>query len=82
MSIAEELDRWQRLYATVPDELHYAQAELHRRLAESVPEPIDARILHGDYRIGNMQFAGPSWAPSSTGRSGRSATPATTWPGS
>ena len=58
MSIVEELDRWQRLYATVPEELHHAQAELHRRLAESVPEPIDARILHGDYRIGNMQFAG------------------------
>jgi aminoglycoside phosphotransferase (APT) family kinase protein len=59
MPIAEELDRWQRLYATVPEELHHAQAELHRRLSETVPEPIDARILHGDYRIGNMQFAGP-----------------------
>jgi len=56
--VVEELDRWQRLYATVPEELHFAQAELHRRLAESVPEPLDARILHGDYRIGNMQFAG------------------------
>jgi aminoglycoside phosphotransferase (APT) family kinase protein len=59
LPIAEELDRWQRLYATVPGELHHGQAELHRRLSETVPDPIDARILHGDYRIGNMQFAGP-----------------------
>jgi aminoglycoside phosphotransferase (APT) family kinase protein len=59
MPVVEELDRWQRLYATVPEELHFAQAELHRRLAESVPDPLEPRILHGDYRIGNMQFAGP-----------------------
>jgi aminoglycoside phosphotransferase (APT) family kinase protein len=58
MGIAEELDRWQRLYATVPEEHHHAQAELYRRLAQSIPEPLDPRILHGDYRIGNMQFAG------------------------
>jgi aminoglycoside phosphotransferase (APT) family kinase protein len=58
MGIAEELGRWERLYATVPEELHHRQAELYRRLAESVPEPHDARILHGDYRMGNMQFAG------------------------
>jgi aminoglycoside phosphotransferase (APT) family kinase protein len=58
MPIADELGRWERLYATVPEELHFNQAELFRRLSESVPEPIDARILHGDYRIGNLQFAG------------------------
>jgi aminoglycoside phosphotransferase (APT) family kinase protein len=58
MGIAEELDRWQRLYATVPEEHHHGQAELYRRLARSIPEPLDPRILHGDYRIGNMQFAG------------------------
>jgi aminoglycoside phosphotransferase (APT) family kinase protein len=58
VSIGDELDRWQRLYSTVPEELHHAQAELYRRLAERLPEPLAPRILHGDYRIGNMQFSG------------------------
>ena len=58
LAIAEELDRWSRLFATVPDDLRGDEAELHRRLAETVPEPLDPRVLHGDYRIGNMQFAG------------------------
>ena len=58
LPLREELDRWQRLYATVPEELHYAQDELHRRLAASLPARVAPAILHGDYRIGNMQFDG------------------------
>jgi aminoglycoside phosphotransferase (APT) family kinase protein len=62
LPLLEELDRWQRLYATVPEDLHHDQAELHRRLAESLPAPLAPCILHGDYRIGNMQFDGPRLA--------------------
>jgi aminoglycoside phosphotransferase (APT) family kinase protein len=58
LPLREELDRWQRLYATVPDELHYAQDELYQRLAASLPERVEPAILHGDYRVGNMQFDG------------------------
>jgi aminoglycoside phosphotransferase (APT) family kinase protein len=58
LPLREELDRWERLYATVPEELHYDQAELHRRLAASLPARVEPAILHGDYRIGNMQFDG------------------------
>jgi aminoglycoside phosphotransferase (APT) family kinase protein len=58
LSPAEELDRWAKLFATVPDDLRGEEAELHRRLAESAPEALEPRILHGDYRVGNMQFAG------------------------
>ena len=58
LPLREELDRWMRLYATVPEELHFAQAELHRRLAASLPASVPPAILHGDYRIGNMQFDG------------------------
>jgi aminoglycoside phosphotransferase (APT) family kinase protein len=58
LPLREELDRWQRLYATVPDELHHAQHELCRRLAASLPARVEPAILHGDYRIGNMQFDG------------------------
>ena len=58
LPVIEELDRWQRLYATVPEELHAGQEELYRRLVDSLPEPVVPAILHGDYRIGNMQFDG------------------------
>lgn len=58
LSLREELDRWERLYATVPEELHHGQRELYERLAATVPAPIAPTILHGDYRIGNMQFDG------------------------
>jgi aminoglycoside phosphotransferase (APT) family kinase protein len=56
--LTQELDRWARLFATAGDDLRHDEAELHRQLAASVPDPMPARILHGDYRLGNMQFAG------------------------
>jgi aminoglycoside phosphotransferase (APT) family kinase protein len=58
ISPAEELDRWQRLFATCADDLRPGEPELYGLLAGSLPELVDARILHGDYRLGNMQFAG------------------------
>jgi aminoglycoside phosphotransferase (APT) family kinase protein len=58
MSLAEELDRWARLFATTEDDLHHDEARLHQQLAASLPEAIAPRILHGDFRMGNMQYAG------------------------
>jgi aminoglycoside phosphotransferase (APT) family kinase protein len=58
ISLPEELDRWERLYATVPEELHHGQRELYERLAATLPASVSPTILHGDYRIGNMQFDG------------------------
>lgn len=58
LSPGEELDRWARLYATAGDELRHDEQELHRLLAETAPDPLEPRVLHGDYRLGNMQFAG------------------------
>jgi aminoglycoside phosphotransferase (APT) family kinase protein len=62
LSLAEELDRWARLYETVPDDLRDGERELYGRLAAAVPEPVAPRILHGDFRMGNMQFAGDELA--------------------
>jgi aminoglycoside phosphotransferase (APT) family kinase protein len=56
--LRDELDRWAKLYATAGDDLRHDEAELYRRLADTVPEPVEPRILHGDYRLGNMQFDG------------------------
>ena len=64
LSPAEELERWTRLYATAGDDLRGEERALADALATRVPEPAagPARILHGDYRLGNMQFAGETLA--------------------
>jgi aminoglycoside phosphotransferase (APT) family kinase protein len=56
--LTEELERWTRLYTTAGDDLRHHETELSDRLAASIPSPVAPRILHGDYRIGNMQFDG------------------------
>jgi aminoglycoside phosphotransferase (APT) family kinase protein len=55
----QELERWATLFATAGDDLRGRESELHRRLIERIPAPMAARVLHGDYRLGNIQFAGP-----------------------
>lgn len=56
--LATELERWTRLYATAGDDLRQHETELADRLAASLPSPAAPRILHGDFRLGNMQFDG------------------------
>ena len=58
LSPAEELDRWGRLYATAGEDLRGDELSLLRALAARIPQALPARILHGDYRLGNMQFDG------------------------
>lgn len=55
---AAELERWAALFATAVDGLEAQEAELRCQLLERVPAPLPARVLHGDYRLGNIQFAG------------------------
>lgn len=56
--LADELDRWARLFATAGDDLRHNETDLQARLASALPDPIAPRVVHGDYRIGNMQFDG------------------------
>ncbi|WP_036725201.1 phosphotransferase family protein [Patulibacter minatonensis] len=58
LSPAEELGRWRRLFETCPDDLRGDEDALHAELVRDVPESVEARILHGDYRLANMQFDG------------------------
>jgi aminoglycoside phosphotransferase (APT) family kinase protein len=61
LSPSQELERWVQLYATAGDDLRGDEQVLADALAARVPNPPalgSARILHGDYRLGNMQFAG------------------------
>jgi aminoglycoside phosphotransferase (APT) family kinase protein len=56
----DELERWAKLYATAGDDLRGGERAVADALAARVPDALPGSpcILHGDYRLGNMQFAG------------------------
>jgi aminoglycoside phosphotransferase (APT) family kinase protein len=61
LSLTEEIERWAALFATAGDDLRGNEATLRDALAARMPAELAtgaARILHGDYRLGNMQFDG------------------------
>lgn len=57
-SVEEELQRWQRLFATVDADIAAGHEKLGDRLAEHVPAGVAPRVVHGDYRAANMLFVG------------------------
>ena len=61
LALGEEVERWATLFATAGDDLRVNEPELHAALSARVPPGLGARrarILHGDYRLGNIQFDG------------------------
>jgi aminoglycoside phosphotransferase (APT) family kinase protein len=58
LSLAEEVARWGRLFETVGDDLRGDERRLLEALSAHFPAPVAPRITHGDYRLGNLQFAG------------------------
>ena len=58
LTVSQELERWARLFETVGDELRGDERSLREALRRRLPEPVAPRITHGDYRLGNLQFAG------------------------
>jgi aminoglycoside phosphotransferase (APT) family kinase protein len=58
LGLGEELERWSQLFATAGGDLRGDERSLAQALARGIPSPIPPRILHGDYRMGNMQFDG------------------------
>jgi aminoglycoside phosphotransferase (APT) family kinase protein len=60
-TLSEEIERWAALFATAGDDLRANEPELRDALSARIPAGMAAdqnRILHGDYRLGNMQFDG------------------------
>jgi aminoglycoside phosphotransferase (APT) family kinase protein len=53
-----ELARWARAYGSCDEDLRANEAEVHAKLAAAMPAEAPPRILHGDYRLGNMQCEG------------------------
>ena len=54
LSPRDELARWARTMAAVPPHLVPDADRLHRRLSDSVPAAVEATLVHGDYRLGNL----------------------------
>ena len=53
-----EVDRWTRTFDTVPDEYRTGYEACADALRATAPEPLPDRIVHGDYRLGNMLSEG------------------------
>jgi len=58
LSPRDELDRWARTMAAVPPHLVPAADRLHGRLVGAVPPGVEATLVHGDYRLGNLICSG------------------------
>jgi len=58
LSVSQELERWGRLFETVSDDLRGDERRLLQALEAKLPAAVAPRITHGDYRLGNLLFAG------------------------
>lgn len=59
VSLTDEIDRWDRAYATLPGEFALAWEGRSAGLRAAIPEAVPARLTHGDYRLGNLLCQGP-----------------------
>lgn len=60
VSLDDEIDRWERAFATVPDRLRPDAEVVAQRLRSNVPDPCPPALLHGDFRLGNLICRGPA----------------------
>jgi aminoglycoside phosphotransferase (APT) family kinase protein len=60
MDLEREVGRWAKAFSTVDENLQAGSlsGEVHERLVKGLPTKLPPVILHGDYRLGNMQVEG------------------------
>lgn len=58
VTLRDEIDRWARALETVEPQFHPRSDELRDGLIARMPEPVTPRILHADFRLGNLQCEG------------------------
>ena len=54
VTLADEIDRWNRVFAVVPADLRGEHERCARRLHATAPEALAPAVIHGDYRLGNI----------------------------
>jgi aminoglycoside phosphotransferase (APT) family kinase protein len=62
LSLEAELARWRKAFATceLSPALQADESSCYERLAATIPAPVAPAVLHGDWRLGNMQCEGPA----------------------
>lgn len=60
-SLSEEVGRWEKAFASceLPDALAATERKCREQLVDRLPAAAPPVILHGDWRLGNMQCTGP-----------------------
>jgi aminoglycoside phosphotransferase (APT) family kinase protein len=58
VSLAQEVDRWTRAFATLPPELAGDYERAAKALRATMPEPMAPVVNHGDFRLGNTLCEG------------------------
>ncbi|MET0147020.1 MAG: phosphotransferase family protein [Ilumatobacteraceae bacterium] len=58
--LVAEVGRWSKAFSTVEDDLRPGADAIEAKLLASIPEPLAPSVLHGDWRLGNMQCNGSS----------------------
>jgi aminoglycoside phosphotransferase (APT) family kinase protein len=58
VGLAEEIGRWVRALRTVPPAMCPGAFALAEGLRAHMPDPVEAVLLHGDWRLGNMLSIG------------------------
>jgi aminoglycoside phosphotransferase (APT) family kinase protein len=57
VTLADEIDRWTRAFATVPPDLQGEYERCARALHATIPARLPPVVNHGDYRLGNTLCA-------------------------
>ncbi len=58
VGLADEVDRWDRAFATLPREMAGDYERAAKALRASMPAPLRPAVNHGDYRLGNTLCEG------------------------
>jgi aminoglycoside phosphotransferase (APT) family kinase protein len=58
VGLADEVDRWDRAFATLPREMAGDYERATKALRATMPAPLPPAVNHGDFRLGNTLCAG------------------------
>jgi aminoglycoside phosphotransferase (APT) family kinase protein len=58
VSLVDEVERWTRIFETVPDDLRPGYRAPAEALLASLPAPVPSTIVHGEFRLGNLLARG------------------------
>jgi aminoglycoside phosphotransferase (APT) family kinase protein len=60
IDLTAEVERWAKAFASVEEDLREGAVPVGERLLATVPEALTPSMIHGDWRLGNMQCNGDS----------------------